>query len=65
MISPLTTMGMAGGHETVGEAQMRPTEFETCIVSCGAKMAVRIEHAEIGEENFTALGAVHGEKSVF
>ena len=44
MTSPLTTMGMAGGQETVGMAQTRPRASSAGTTSCGAKMASRMVH---------------------
>ena len=41
-VSPLTTMGMAGGQETAGAAQMRPTASAAGIISCGARTASRM-----------------------
>ena len=41
MRSPLTTMGIAGGQETVGIAQMRPSAVSAGISSCGANTACR------------------------
>ena len=40
--SPLTAMGIAGGHATVGAAQMRPSQALAGTVSCGAKNASRM-----------------------
>ena len=40
--SPLTTMGIAGGQETVGIAQTRPAACSAGIISCGANTACRI-----------------------
>ena len=48
MTSPLITTGTAGGQETVGEAQMRPSAFSTSTVSLLANTASRIESAFIG-----------------
>ena len=41
MRSPLTTMGIAGGQETVGIAQMRPSAVSAGTISCGANTACR------------------------
>ena len=40
--SPLTTMGIAGGQETVGMAQMHPSACSAGIISCGANTACRM-----------------------
>ena len=42
IFSPLTTMGIAGGQETVGIAQIRPTACSVGTCSCGANTACRM-----------------------
>ena len=44
IFSPLTTMGIAGGQETVGIAQTRPTACSVGTCSCGANPACRMRY---------------------